>query len=409
MLILDTIKRKCLPDGTSLSQKSLDWLSEAALELIYCTINGRYFSFGEPLEKVTFDSILTIDGLIAKIAGFTDNESGLIGRRLVATFSCLHNALRNAEELYGHGTVENLKQFLSPIKDALRVQLNATDDNPMIGEMTFLMVDYLPMYRDYGFVPPTSLVPAIVQHLRDQYLVDKKQLVAIRFYEDISLTICPPKLARFAFLEAMKRPKFEGIDEWIERTLEISDLADAIAAKARASDYLSDVMNAATAAYLLYDVVRTSLGWILKQYESNGKSAPSDIYHEQQVAEENRAWTGEMLEFSGHRLISTPIDQTIMQLIMTKQTPTRSIVHDLLKGGMATIPVYPDVLRSIWDEILAETNGNYRLDSLEITNLSQILERGMRSHFAEAFKDSNFAKVALRLQDEWWTSKVRAY
>lgn len=406
MLILDAIKRKCLPDGTSLSQKSLDWLSEAALELIYCTINGRHFSFGGPLGKATFDSILTIDDLVAKVAGFTDNEAGLIGRRLVAAFSCLHNALRDTEELYGHGTVEKLKQFLAPIKDASRVLLNATDDNPMIGEMTFLMVDYLPMYRDYGFVPPASLASAIVQHLRDQYLVDKKRLVTIRFYEDISLTVCSPELARFAFLEARKRPKLEGIDKWLERTQEVFDSADAIASKARASDYLSDVINAATAAYLLYDVVRTSLGWILKQYESNGKSAPSDIYREQQVAEENLAWTGEMLEFSGHRLISTPIDQTLIRLIMTKQTPTRNILHDLLEGGMATIPVYPDVLRRIWDEILAEANGNSRLDTLEVTDLSQTLERGMRSRFAEAFKDFNFAKVALRLQDKWWTSIV---
>ena len=404
MLILDTVKPKCLPDGTSLSQKSLDWLSEAALELIYCTINGRYFSFGGPLENVAFDRISRIDELAAKIAGFSDGQSELVGRRFSAAFSCLHNALQDTEALYGHGAVMKLIQFLAPVKDASRVLLNTTDDNSMIGEMTFFLVNYLPMYRDYGLVPTSSLVPALVQQLRDQYLVGKNELVKISLYEDISLTVCPPELARFAFLEARKRPKLEGIDEWLERTLELSDSADAIASMARASKYLSEVMNAATAAYLLYDVVRTSLGWILKKYEKAGKSIPSDIYSEQQVAEENRAWTGEMLEFSGHRFISTPINQAFIRIIMRNQTPTRTLLQDLLEDGMATIPVYPDVLRKIWDEILAEVYGNSKGELLEVKDLPQTLEIGMRLRFAEAFKDVNFARVALQLQEKWWTS-----
>jgi hypothetical protein len=276
----------------------------------------------------------------------------------------------------------------------------------MIGEMTILLVSYLQQYRDYGLIPPASLTSAIVQHLRDQYSVDKNRLVAVPYYGNISLSVCPPNVARAVFLEGMKRPELEGIEGWLERTLEISDLADSIAAAARNSNRLSVVMNAALAAYLLYDVVRTSLGWILKRYEKNGVKAPADIYREQQVAEENRAWTGEMLEFSGHRLIATPVTHVATQLLLTGQAPTIDVLRELLSSGTYLIPVYPDVLREAWngvlDSVYADASGNEMGWSI----LCEKLEQEMRARFVDIFADKNVASVALRLQEKWWPSRA---
>lgn len=404
MLILDFIEQRRLPDGTPLETKSLDKLSEAALELIYCTLNGGYVDFAETRLKAAFIGALEINDLAEKIAGLVNKESMSVGqKRLINAFLCLYEALQDTETQSGYDSAKNLRRFITSIKDASPV-LFSLRDNPMIGEMTYSLVSYLQMYRDYGLVPPASLTPAVVQHLRDQDLVDKERLATVRFYGNISLTVCPPESLLAAFEEGRKRPEMEGIEGWLERTLEIFNSADAIAITARTSKHLSRVMKAAMAAYLLYDIVRTSLGWILKRYERNTVEAPADIYRERQVAEENRAWIGEMLEFSGHRLIATPVTHLANQVVLTGQIPDIDVLRELLNSGTYLIPVYPDLLRGLWDEVLDRVYENLKGNAMELPDFCEKLEQGMRARFAEVFEDSSFAKVALRLQEKWWTS-----
>jgi len=56
-------------------------------------------------------------------------------------------------------------------------------------------------------------------------VLDKDRLVTVHYYGNISLTVCPPDVARIVFLEGRKRPELEGIEGWLERTLEVSDSA----------------------------------------------------------------------------------------------------------------------------------------------------------------------------------------
>jgi hypothetical protein len=61
-----------------------------------------------------------------------------------------------------------------------------------------------------------------------------------------------------------------------------------------------------------------------------------------------------------------------------------------------------DVLRGLWDEVLTEVKRKSKIEALEINSLSEMLEHGMRSRFSRAFQDTDFANVAMSLQDFWW-------
>ena len=349
-MILDAVQRQALPDGTSLDERLLEKFSEAALELINCTVNVRLVTYGSTVRDA-FVGASEIDDLVKRITAIAQKESLSGGEeRLISAFLCFKDAIQDKEN-QSHDEAAKLKAFIAPMRAASKILVSETSEKPMIGEFTHLMTRYLPIYRDYGLVPAASLATAIAQHLRDQRLVDCDKLVNVRVYDNISLKVCPPNLIAEAFMAGMKRPEMEGIEEWSERTLEVFSSADAIVNSVHASKHLSRVMNAGMAACLLYDAVRTSLGWILNRYEHHGVEAPADLFRERQVAEEARAWIWEMLELAGERLLSTPITHLVSRLVMTEQVPRMDAFRDLVVSGTYLIPGYPDVLCEAWNEV----------------------------------------------------------
>jgi len=83
------------------------------------------------------------------------------------------------------------------------------------------------------------------------------------------------------------------------------------------------------------------------------------------------------------------------------------VLRELLNSGTYLIPVYPDVLREAWNGLLDNVYGDLRENAMDWGVLCEKLEQGMRAWLVDVFEDSNFVRVALRLQEKWWTSRVK--
>ena len=400
MLLLSGIREANL-SGIELSKNVQELLAEAAVELLYCTA-----AFPKPSTSKTETATILRDrakfqSLVQGGLKLIDSESApRWERRLLNAFRCLELACSlDSQSATGH----LIEEYIRASKELALIALEEVHEGKnFVGEMTYKVASYLRQYVQFGLVPPRTLAVAVAQEIRAKDVIQPNALVTIEVLDNTFLKVCPDELSMAAVLIDMKRRGLTAIEGFTERALAVFDMADSIAETTRRTSSISSFLEATHVAYLLYECVTTALDWILKRYEKENVSPPTDLYREKQVAEENRVETLGTLDSTCESLITDPIAHLVGQVLISKRIPTKPDIREFIIDGMSRNPVYPNCLRNgLTDLIQGLDFGNPPDYEAAIWRLQRLLDGSMRDLFNRSFSDDLIARVVIALQNKW--------
>lgn len=410
-IILDAIRNRRL-DGVALDDDGWQRLVQSSFHIMHCTIA----TLGSRAEAHIVDRALSgdsseDDALKRSVPVPQMGEKDWV-KRLVW-------AIANIDELpavyfRAHPSQANaLKSLGQSLRQCAQMRARCVYDEDITPELNFYANTWLSRYRDFGILQPQELAVAITKHIRSLDIIPNARSMNIGLGYGVTIPVLDTGFvgaaallqAGKATIHGRKLSHLDGIEAWTERTFELVDSADNVAAAARRENALTEVFRGTLLSHLLYEVARRSLAWILARYSNAGVSPPADLEKENQIVEENRVETLSVLATCGSSWICEPATQLVSDSLMQSQrgSVSSNFARKALLDGMCRNPAYPDVLRPAWD-IAFEKLGLRRTsgDTFEkwLDTAGQ-LQRHVHERLPELFSDSDYASEIAALMAKW--------
>ena len=414
MIILDAIRNRRL-GGVALDHDAWQRLVQSSFHIMHCTVEDLDSSADARLVDRALSGASSEDDALKRSVPVPKHKMGEEKdwvRRLVW-------AIANIEELpvdyvRAHSSQANaLKSLGQSLRQCAQMRARCVYDEGVTPKLNYYASDWLPRYRDFGILQPQKLAVAITQHIQSFKLIPNSRSASIELGYGVSILVLETGfVGAAALLHAGKATihgrmlsRLDGIEAWAERTLELLDSADSVAAAARRENVLTEVFRGTMLAHFLYEVARRSLTWILARYSNAGVSPPADLEKENQIVEENRVETLEVLATGGGSWIFEPASQLMSDSLMQSRRGSVSsdFARKALLDGMCRNPAYPDVLRPAWDLAFEELElGRTSCDTFEKwLDASVQLQPSVHARLPELFSDSDYASEIAALMDRW--------
>lgn len=405
--LLKAVEEQCVQD-VAITCDVAESLAKAAAELAYFTVVPERLLREPTVNQNSGLGRSRLNQLVTDPAAARDESMPQWERRFSSALRYLALAKGSCD---AHAAKARLREVELIVSELARYKFEEVyDKENFVGEMTFNAASFLSRYIEYGILPVDTLATALAQDLRFQDILQPEQHTRVELYPALILSVCPPHLSPAAFLlDANSRPGLENADRVIMRTFGLLDAADTVAKRARRAATFASFLEATHVAHIIYAITTTSLRWILQRYEKKRGSPSPELVREEQISEENRCATGETLDSPWKVLALYPPAHLVGQILMTKRVPERDEVASFISDGIARIPVYPDILRNRWREIVRDMDlGRPRDHKSAFHRYFRVLcERGgLGAELAKCFRDLATAEAFRAVEMSWPRDKL---